>query len=69
MFFASAPIGIIGTVWAYRSLVETATRAVAARIDWLGNITFAVGLTGLLAAITYGIQPYGGHDMGWTNPG
>ncbi|MCP9965250.1 MFS transporter [Actinomadura madurae] len=68
VFFASAPIGIIGTVWAYRSLVETATRAVAARIDWLGNITFAVGLTGLLAAITYGIQPYGGHDMGWTNP-
>ena len=29
---------------------------------------FAVGLTALLAAITYGIQPYGGHTMGWTNP-
>ena len=27
-----------------------------------------VGLTALLAAITYGIQPYGGHTMGWTNP-
>ncbi|WP_433152411.1 MFS transporter [Actinomadura nitritigenes] len=68
VFFASAPIGLIGTVWAYRSLVETATRAVRARIDWIGNATFAVGLTALLAAITYGIQPYGGHDMGWTNP-
>ena len=22
----------------------------------------------VLAAITYGIQPYGGHSMGWTNP-
>jgi MFS family permease len=22
----------------------------------------------MLAAITYGIQPYGGHTMGWTNP-
>ncbi|SNQ51545.1 putative transmembrane efflux pump (Multidrug resistance related protein) [Frankia canadensis] len=41
---------------------------VAARIDWWGNITFAIGLTALLAGVTYGIQPYGGHDMGWTNP-
>jgi MFS family permease len=67
VFFASAPIGILGTVWAYRSLIETAKRSVA-RVDWLGNATFAIGLTSLLAAITYGIQPYGGHVMGWTNP-
>src|SRR5207344_1122755 len=33
-----------------------------------GNVLFAGGLTALLAAITYGIQPYGGHNMGWTNP-
>ena len=39
-----------------------------AKIDWGGNLLFAVGLTALLAAITYGIQPYGGHTMGWTNP-
>jgi hypothetical protein len=32
------------------------------------NALFAVGLTAILAAITYGIQPYGGHDMGWTSP-
>jgi hypothetical protein len=24
--------------------------------------------TALLAGITYGIQPYGGHTMGWENP-
>jgi MFS family permease len=29
---------------------------------------FAVGLTSVLVGITYGIQPYGGHNMGWTNP-
>ncbi|MDL4774301.1 MULTISPECIES: MFS transporter [Thermomonosporaceae] len=68
VFWASVPIGLAGTIWAYRSLIETSVRAVAARIDWLGNITFAVGLTSLLAAISYGIQPYGGHDMGWTSP-
>ncbi len=26
------------------------------------------GLIALLAGITYGIQPYGGHTMGWSNP-
>ena len=30
-------------------------------MDWWGNLTFAVGLTALLVAITYGIQPYGDH--------
>lgn len=67
VFWANVPIGLIGTVWAYRSLHDTGARRTA-RIDWWGNLTFAVGLTALLAAITYGIQPYGGHTMGWTNP-
>ncbi|WP_416875812.1 MFS transporter [Kitasatospora sp. SC0581] len=67
IFWVNVPIGILGTVWAYRSLRETGVRK-PARIDWWGNITFGVGLTALLAAITYGIQPYGGHTMGWTNP-
>jgi MFS family permease len=68
VFFVSVPFGLLGTVWSYRSLRETSRRAAATKIDWWGNGLFAVGLTALLAAITYGIQPYGGHDMGWTNP-
>src|SRR5262249_45624013 len=64
VFLVSVPIGVIGTVWSYRSLRETSAR-VAAPIDWPGNITFAVGLTAVLAGINYGIQPYGGHTMGW----
>ncbi|MFJ2191840.1 MFS transporter [Kitasatospora sp. NPDC087861] len=67
IFWVNVPIGILGTAWAYRSLRETGARR-PARIDWWGNVTFGVGLTALLAAITYGIQPYGGHTMGWTNP-
>jgi MFS family permease len=67
VFFVSVPFGLIGTVWSYHSLRETSARS-AARIDWWGNALFAVGLTAILAAITYGIQPYGGHNMGWTNP-
>ena len=67
VFWVSVPFGLLGTFWAYRSLKEIgATKA--AKIDWWGNLSFAVGLSALLSGITYGIQPYGGHNMGWTNP-
>jgi EmrB/QacA subfamily drug resistance transporter len=67
VFWVNVPFGIFGTIWAYRKLRELSARK-PARIDWLGNITFAVGLVALLTGITYGIQPYGGHTMGWTSP-
>ncbi|MEV6792991.1 MFS transporter [Streptomyces sp. NPDC051320] len=67
VFWVSVPIGAIGTFWSYRSLRETGSRK-PGRIDWVGNTTFAVGAGVLLAAITYGIQPYGGHPTGWTSP-
>ena len=41
---------------------------IPARIDWLGNATFAVGLIALLTGIIYSLLPYGGHPTGWTNP-
>ncbi|HEX4661190.1 MAG TPA: MFS transporter [Streptosporangiaceae bacterium] len=67
VFWVNVPVGIFGTVWAYRRLRETSSRE-GGRIDWWGNITFAVGLGAILTAVTYGIQPYGGHTMGWTSP-
>ena len=67
VFIVSVPIGLGGTIWSYLSLKEVGVRT-PAKIDWLGNVTFAVGLILLLTGITYGIQPYGGHSMGWTNP-
>ena len=67
VFWVSVPIGIVGTVWSYHSLHELGERR-PAKIDIPGNLTFGVGLTALLVAITYGIQPYGGHSTGWTNP-
>ncbi len=67
VFWVNVPIGVVGTIWSYLSLREiAATRR--ARIDWAGNITFALGAGLLLATITHGIQPYGGHSTGWTNP-
>ncbi|GAA0536222.1 MFS transporter [Paractinoplanes ferrugineus] len=67
IFWVNIPLGVLGTIWAYRSLHDTGQRR-PAKIDWWGNATFAIGLTAVLAAITYGIQPYGGHTMGWSNP-
>jgi MFS family permease len=67
VFWVNVPIGLFGTVWAYKSLREIATTK-RAKIDWIGNVMFALGLGSLLVAITYGIRPYGGHATGWTNP-
>jgi MFS family permease len=67
IFLVSVPIGLFGTVWAYRKLREVPRRSVA-RLDWPGNVTFALGLVGIMVGITYGIQPYGHSTMGWTSP-
>jgi len=67
IFLVSVPIGLIGTVLGYRELRETSPRR-PARIDWPGNVTFALGLVLVMVGITYGIEPYGHHVMGWTNP-
>jgi MFS family permease len=67
VFWVNVPVGIYGTIWAYTKLRETSQRG-GGRIDWWGNLTFAIGLSAILVAVTYGIQPYHGHSMGWTNP-
>jgi MFS family permease len=67
VFLVSVPVGLFGTVWSYLKLQE---RGVPHRapIDWRGNITFALGLILVMVGITYGIQPYGHHALGWTSP-
>jgi MFS family permease len=67
VFLVSVPIGLFGTLWAYLKLEERGVRR-RARVDWWGNLTFAVGLVAVMIGITYGIQPYAGHTMGWTSP-
>jgi MFS family permease len=67
IFLVSVPIGLFGTIYGYLKLQELSERR-PARIDWPGNITFALGLVLVMVGITYGIEPYGGDTMGWTNP-
>jgi MFS family permease len=68
IFLASVPVGVFGTVWAYLQLHEVATIRRGQKLDLLGNLTFGGGLTVLLVGITYGLLPYGGQSMGWSNP-
>ena len=67
IFLVSAPVGVFGTVWAYFMLHDIGIRK-HAKMDWWGNLLFGVGLIAILVGITYGLQPYGGSAMGWTNP-
>src|SRR5439155_22478651 len=62
-----APIGVFGTVWAYLMLHDIGVRK-HAQMDRWGNLRFVAGLIAILVGITYGLLPYGGHPMGWTNP-
>src|SRR6202161_1490050 len=67
IFLVSVPIGLFATVWGYLKLRGPGARG-PAKIDWWGNVTFAAGLILVMIGITYGIEPYGQHAMGWTNP-
>jgi MFS family permease len=67
VFLVSVPFGVFGTVWAYLRLRDNGVR-IPAKVDWLGNTLFAVGLISLLTGIVYSLLPHGGHPTGWTNP-
>jgi MFS family permease len=67
VFLISVPVGLLGTIWAYLKLEER-SRPRRAPIDWLGNVTFAVGLILIMVSVTYGIRPYAGHATGWGSP-
>src|ERR1700750_1397980 len=64
VFLISVPVGLFGTVWAYRGLRELSTPR-PEPMDWPGNVTFALGLVLAMVAVTYGIRPAGGAATGW----
>ncbi|HEX4216437.1 MAG TPA: MFS transporter, partial [Candidatus Dormibacteraeota bacterium] len=43
VFWVNVPVGVFGTLWAYRMLRDNGRRS-GGRIDWWGNLTFAIGL-------------------------
>jgi EmrB/QacA subfamily drug resistance transporter len=52
IFWVNIPIGVFATVWSHYKLRELSTPPQGQRIDILGNLTFAGGLSSILVAIT-----------------
>ncbi|HXY73835.1 MAG TPA: MFS transporter [Dehalococcoidales bacterium] len=67
VFRVSIPVAVAGTIWSYLQLRELGVHR-KAKIDWLGNLTFAAGLTLVLIAAIYGINPSAHSMMSWTTP-
>ena len=67
IFLVSVPIGLFCTIWAYTKLHDVVPPR-RTSIDWTGNATFAIGLIAVMVGITFGIEPHGHSNMGWTNP-
>jgi MFS family permease len=68
IFLVSVPVGGLGTVWSYWKLKDMAPTRKGQKLDVLGNVTFAAGLTFLIVGVTYALEPYGASAMGWGDP-
>ena len=59
LFYVNVPIGIFGTIWAYKRLREISKKEKVSKIDLPGFITFTISLSMILLGITllgYGLQ-------------
>ncbi len=54
IFFVNVPIGLVATLRAHAGLHELAKPESKPKIDWVGNVVFAAGLTLILVAVTLG---------------
>ena len=56
IFFINVPIGLFGAIWGYRALKEMSIRKKGEKFDFIGAVSFSLGLTALLIALTLGIE-------------
>ena len=68
IFWINVPLGMIGTIWGFYSLKDTHAPTRHGKIDWWGNLLFAVGLILVLVAVNDGIQPTPTALMSWGTP-
>jgi MFS family permease len=68
IFWINVPLGVIGTVWAFYSLKDVNLSRKHGKIDWWGNVFFAIGLILVLIAVNDGIQPTETSLMAWGTP-
>ena len=63
LFYINVPIGIFGTIWAYKRLKEVAQLEKGAPFDWVGFVTFTTCITSFLLALTYAAYGFGETDI------
>ena len=52
IFWVNIPIGVFATLWSHYKLHEISHPPQGQKIDVIGNVTFAGGLSSILAGIT-----------------
>ncbi|MEJ2776513.1 MFS transporter [Sulfolobaceae archaeon RB850M] len=67
IFLLDFVVGIIGTLWSFKSLRDV-QKPIKQPLDIIGNVLFALGITLLLISVTYGLLPYNNQQLGWGNP-
>jgi MFS family permease len=68
IFWINVPLGVIGTLWGFYSLKDVNLARKHGKIDWWGNVLFAIGLILVLVAVNDGIQPTETSLMAWGTP-
>jgi len=68
IFWINVPIGLIGAGWGLLMLRDSVKPKGHSKLDWWGNITFAIGLVLVLIGVNDGIQPDGAALMAWGSP-
>jgi len=68
IFWINVPLGVIGTLWGFYSLKDINLTRKHGKIDWWGNLLFAIGLILVLVAVNDGIQPTETSLMAWGTP-
>ena len=67
LFLVNVPFAVAGALWSIFKL-KRAGGSARVKIDYWGNVTLAAGLVLISLGFTYALMPYGGSEMGWTNP-
>ena len=68
VFWVNVPVGVFGTLWAYLQAARQRASGTAGASTGGATSPSPSAWARSWSAITYGIQPYRGHAMGWTNP-
>jgi EmrB/QacA subfamily drug resistance transporter len=68
LFYINIPVGVIGTIWAHKTIKETATKKPHGKnrllsIDWVGFALFSTSISTLLLALTFAAYGVGSQTL------